>query len=124
METSQKRRETVILWKMNDWKGKAELKIDNQVDESQTLKYFTDIFQSPKTKTHPTINKVICNVETCNFYVPILGNTPSMDGLENAIKKLGKGTSIDGLPTSVVKILAYSMKEIILTSIQRVFLGD
>ena len=107
---------------MIDWKGKAELKNVEKVDEFQTQKYFSDIFQPDKTKLHPTIYDISHEIENYNFYVPTLDDNPTMNELENAIEKLGKGTSIDGLPTSIVKILPYSMKEVILTLIKRVFL--
>ena len=109
---------------MIDWKGKAELKNVEKVDEFQTQKYFSDIFQSDETKLHPTIYDISHEIENYNFYVPILDDNPTMNDLENAMEKLGKGTSIDGLPTSIVNILPYSMTEIILTLIKRVFFGD
>ena len=84
-------------------------------------KYFSDIFQSDKTKLYPTIYDISHEIENYNFYVPILDDNPSMNELENAIEKLGKGTIIDGLPTSIVKILPYSTKEIILTLIKSLF---
>ena len=109
------------LWNMIDWKGKAEVKKEEPADESETTKYFTEIFQSSKTKSHPVVSDVMHTVESYDTYIPILDDNPTMNELEIAISKIGNGVSMDGIPPSITKILPYSMKEVILTLLQRVF---
>ena len=56
---------------------------------------------------------MLWTLESYDTYIPILDDTPSMYELEMAIKLIGKGVSIDGIPPSVTKILPLSMKKII-----------
>ena len=44
------------MWEMIDWKGKADLKKEKLIQESEITPYFKNIFQSEKTKTQPTID--------------------------------------------------------------------
>ena len=112
------------LWNMIDWKGKAEIQPEEQADEREIMNYFKDIFQSKKTENHPKINSIMCDVESCDLYIPILDDMPTMEELEKAIARIGSGVSLDGIPPSAVRILPLSMKELILSLIQRVFFGD
>ena len=118
------RKDGKALWEMIDWKGKAEVKADETANECEMLKYFTGIFQSTKTKTHPTVSTTFCDLESYDTYIPILDDIPSMLELLVAMKRLGKGVSLDGIPPSIVNILPMSMKEVILSMIQRVFFGQ
>ena len=58
------------------------------------------------------------------MHIPILDQIQSMEELNVAIKRIGSGVSLDGLPPKVVQILPTSMKEVIVHLIQRVFFGE
>ena len=77
------------LWNMIDWKGKAEVKIEEPAEESEILRYFRDIFQSKKTENHPKINSIICDIDSYDMHIPILDRVPSMEELDVAIKRVG-----------------------------------
>ena len=109
---------------MIDWNGKAEVKVDEQADESEILKYFTDIFKSKKTEKHPKLDSIMCDIDSYEMHIPILDRIPSMEELDVAIKRIGSGVSLDGLPPKVVQILPTSMKEVIVHLMQRVFFGE
>ena len=67
---------------------KAEIKLEEAVEESETKKYFTEIFQSTKTKSHPVVTNILHNVETYDTYISTLDDIPTMNGLEMAIKRI------------------------------------
>ena len=59
------------LWKLIDWKGKAETKVEKPAHESDTMKYFTEIFQSSKTKKHPVVSNITNELNNYNTYISI-----------------------------------------------------
>ena len=122
MEKLQKRWKK--LWSMIDWKGKVEVKIEEPAEESEILRYFRDIFQSKKTENHPKINSIICDIDSYDMHIPILDRVPSMEELDVAIKRIGSGISLDGIPPQAVHILPPSMKELIVILMQKVFFGE
>ena len=71
-----------------DWKGKAEMKIEKAAHESDTMKYFTAIFQSNKTKDHPTVSNITNELESYNNYKPSLDDPYDMGELEVALKEI------------------------------------
>ena len=109
------------LWDMVDWNGKNVKNNKKHIDELEISNYFTGAFQSPQTKTHPRIEGTLSDVDSYEFYVPILDNPPTMMELEMAIKEIGNGVSFDGIPSKIAKIIPYAVKEIILELIKKVF---
>ena len=109
------------LWDMVDWNGKTVKNNKKHIDELEISNYFTGVFQSPQTKTHPRIEETLSDIDSYEFYVPILDDPPTVMGLEMAIKKIGNGVSFDGIPSKIAKIIPYAMKEIILELIKKVF---
>ena len=112
------------LWKAVDWKGKVEEKVEKPAHEADTMNYFTSIFQSSKTKHHPTISTVMDELNNYYNYIPSLDDPFTMQELDEALKLVGKGVSLDGIPAAVSTILPQNIKENILELINRVFDGQ
>ena len=111
------------LWDMVDWNDKTVKNNKKHIDELEISNYFTGVFQSPQTKTHPRIEETLSDIslyiDSYEFYVPILDDPPTMMELEMAIKKIGNGVSFDGIPSKIAKIIPYAMKEISLELIKK-----
>lgn len=112
------------LWKAIEWKGGAEAKPEKPAHETDTIKYFTSIFQAAETKKHPAVTDVIEDLNQYEMYIPILDNPPTMEELDLALLKIGSGVSLDGIPPNVSKFLPKSIKEVILKLMQDVFYGE
>ena len=112
---------TIKLWKLIDWRGKAEIKVEKSADELEISKYFKSISQSIKTSSHPIVNDKLADLDSYNVFIPILDNAPIMEELEKALNQIGSGVSIDGISSGVAKILPPAMKEVIILMIQKVF---
>ena len=41
------------------WKGKADTKKEERADEAEKFNYFSNIYQSEKTKDHPIVGDVL-----------------------------------------------------------------
>ena len=111
------------LWKAIDWKGNAEIKVEKPAHESDTMKYFTAIFQSEKTKEHPIVSDIVNEVHSYSKYIPSLDDPFSMDELNVSLMQMGTGVSLDGIPPSISKILPRNIKENMLDLMNRVFHG-
>ena len=109
------------LWNSIDWKGSAEAKVEKPAHESDTMKYFTSIFQSTKTKDHATIKDIKENLDNYNQYVPSLDDSFTMKELDNALKLIGTGVSLDGIPPAIATILPQNIKENIIELMNRIF---
>ena len=112
------------LWAMVDWKGKADKEVDDKIDEEETAKYFSQIFQSAKSKHHPVItDELITSVESYNVQIPLVDHVPSMNNVEYALKTFGNGIGTDGITASVINLFPLSLKEV-MTLMQNVLLND
>ena len=111
------------LWKTIDWKGNAQNKIEKPAHESDTMEYFTKIFQSSKTKDQPTVSDVTTDLNNYDTYIPSIDDPITMKELDDSIKQIGKGVSLDGIPPAIAKILPLNIKENILILLNRVFHG-
>ena len=101
------------IWAMVDWKGKADKDDDDKIDEEETAKYFSQIFQSAKTKHHPVItDELITSVESYNVQIPLVDHIPSMNKVEYALKTFGNGVGTDRITASVINLFQLSLKEI------------
>ena len=109
------------MWEMIDWKGNADTKKEILINESEITPYFQNIFQSEKTENHPKISDIEPNLESYQRHIPFLDNLPQRDELCTALNKLGSGTGLDGIPSSVVKLLPRGIMDNILILLQRTF---
>ena len=104
-----------------NWKGKSEVKDERKIHDSQIQSYFKNIFQSEKTRYHPTVLDILNDLHNYFLYIPILDDLPNLYEVKAAINCIHRGTGIDGLPPSVLKILPNSMLNCLLLLIQKVF---
>ena len=109
------------LWRSIDWKGNAEAKVEKPAHESDTMRYFTSIFQSSKTKDHATIADIRDKIENYSNYIPSLDDPFTIEELDNALKLIGTGVSLDGIPPAIATILPLNIKGNILELINRIF---
>lgn len=112
------------MWKRIDWKGKAETKADVLIRDQDVDSYFRGIFQSEKTKDNPTISDIQETLQEYDTYIPILDDTPTKEELDLALKKLGSGCGLDGIPADVMRLMPPSIKDNIQTLIENTFMGD
>ena len=112
------------MWERIDWKGKAEEKKEVLIRDQDVDTYFRDIFQSEKTKNHPKIEDIQSKLEEYETYVPILDDPIQQDEFDLAMKKLGKGCGLDGIPADIVQILPTKMRNTIFTLLKNTFDGE
>ena len=112
------------LWRTVDWKGNVESKVEKPAHEADTIKYFTSIFQSSKTKDHETVADITDQLKNFNNYIPTLDDPFTNEELDNALKLIGSGVSLDGIPPTVATILPQNIKGNILELINRIFEED
>ena len=72
-----------------------------QLGESEVYTHFKDIFQSQKTRNHPTADDVEHQLSTYEMQIPILDANIKNEELQMAIIDIGKGIGIDGLPGNI-----------------------
>ena len=107
-------KDPAALWKSIGWK-KPE-KVDDDIPASVIHNFFTNVFQSEKTKHNPTLD---------DFQIPQAVNDTEQEGissdditmeeLEAGIKRLGTGTGIDGIKPNVMLVIPRKLKECILS---------
>ena len=112
------------LWKLIDWKGKADNKKEILIHESDITPYFTKIFQSEKTRDHPKVESVTEMLNQYHTYVPTLDDPFAFEKLKKAVEKVGTGCGLDGLRSNIIRMLPPSFLRCIHTILQRVFVGD
>ena len=112
------------MWERIDWNGKADAKKDILIRDRDVDKYFRDIFQSEKTKDHPKIDSIQKDLQEYEMYDPLLDDAIGKDEFDLALKKLGKGCGLDGIPADVIRILPPKMKDVILSLLKNTFTGQ
>ena len=112
------------LWKLIDWKGKADSKKEVLIQESDITPYFTKIFQSDKTKDHPKVESTVETLNDYHAYVPALDDPLKFEELMKAVGKVGTGCGLDGLRSDIIRMLPPSLLQCIHSIFQRVFVGD
>ena len=113
------------LWKLIDWDGKAEKKQDVvKIGNKEIQLYFKNIFQAKETRSHPTTSDVQQRVNEYDIYVPALDKEPQRSELDLAIRTIGKGVALDGLPGDVIKMLPPEVVDMISVLMKKVFLGQ
>ena len=112
------------MWKQIDWKGKADQKKEALIHHTDITPYFKKIFQSDKTKNHPKVEAAKVELETYNNYVEQTDKNFEYAELLRAVNKVGSGISLDGIPSSVIKMLPPPFLNYVFQLPQRVFLGE
>ena len=112
------------MWDLIDWKGKADSKKEILINESDITPYFKNIFQFENTKYHPIIDDISTSLESYYMHVPNLHCIPNRLEFIHAICKLGKGTGIDGIPASVLRMMPQGILNNLLSLIQNTFTGN
>ena len=112
------------MWQMIDWKGKADVKKETLIHESEITPYFKNIFQSKNTQNHPTIDDIKDVIESNEMEIPHLDCLPQHNELDLALTKVGKGTALEGIPASVCKLLPQCILDNILSLLQKTFVGS
>ena len=111
------------LWETIDWNGRAEKKIEKPAYEADTLKYFSAIFNSEKTKNNPVVSDIKDDLDDYEQYISTLDDIITMTELDVALQSIGTGISIDGIPPAIAKVLPQAIKDPILELMNRVFFG-
>ena len=112
------------MWKFIDWKGKADLKKEALIQETDITPYFKRIFQSEKTQNHPKVESIQDRLDTYMCYVPELDDPFTLKELEFAVKKVGSGCGLDGIRAEVIQMLPPSFMKCVLEVFKRVFVGE
>ena len=118
------KRDGKSMWKLIDWKGKADTKKEILIEETDITPYFTKIFQSEKTKSHPKVESVVEQLNAYHNYVPRLDDPLKYEELVKAVSKVGTGFGLDGLSSDTIRMLPPSFLRCILIILQRVFVGE
>ena len=112
------------MWKLIDWKGKADLKKEVLIQEEDITPYFKKIFQSEKTRDHPKVDSVLERLEAYSCYVPGLDDTITMSELTSAVKKVGSGCGLDGIRADIIRMMPPGLLNCLLELLKRVFGGE
>ena len=109
------------MWKMIDWKGKSQQLPTASLEPSSVHTYFKGIFQSDKTFGHPTISDIrdeVSNYQSGNNHM----NDPiTMEEMNKALKDIGNGTGIDGIPPTISNLIPLPLRVTLLRFMQAVF---
>ena len=108
------------LWKQLDWKGHPQTRPDEIPPETIT-QFFRNIFQSPTLTDKPTISQISDEIINYEITSDITDGDIEMEEVEYAIKKLGTGSSFDGIAPGVIPLLPVEMRECILMLYRKVF---
>ena len=110
------------LWKLIDYKDKNSKKDKEvKIDEHTIQEYFKGIFQAQKLEGTPTVADVRSALENYNFNVPILDDDFTMDELNAAIERNGKGIGLDGIDKSIANLFTIELRKSILQLFNQVF---
>ena len=100
------------------------MKKEPLIHHTDITPYFKKIFQSDKTKNHPKVDVAKEELVAYNNYVEQTDEAFDNTELLRAVKKVGSGISLDGIPSSVIQMLPPPFLNVILELLQRVFLGE
>ena len=107
-------KDPAALWKSIDWKESA--KEADVIPPHTIYSFFTDVFQSKKTADNPTLDEYALN-DFCNEDDgEVGGNTVdiTMEELDDAIKRLGSGTGLDGIHPDIMQVIPGKLKDCLL----------
>ena len=107
-------KDPAALWKTIGWK-KPE-KVNDDIPSNVIHSFFTNVFQSEKTKYNPTLdNFQIPDAENGREDLGISSDDITMQELEAGIKRLGTGTGLDGIKPDIMQVIPGKLKECILS---------
>ena len=109
------------LWKMIDWKGDITRK--DIVPPNIITSYFDKIFNSNKTVNNPKIQDIEKKINEYNSPCSITDLAIDMDDINFALKKIGKGISLDGLSSELLLLIPENLKNCVLALFRNVFSG-
>ena len=112
------------MWDKIDWKGRADTKKESLIRKADITPYFKKIFQSEKTEGHPKVESTAAALEAYHAYVAVTDDEIKLDELQFAVKKVGTGVSIDGIPSTVIQMLPPPFLDCLLVLMRRIFLGE
>ena len=107
------------MWKEIDWNGKSIRRKSEKLSEYTICSYFREIFQSPKTLNKATLDPT-STVELTN-YVEELDKDITIEEVNECIKTIGKGTSLDGISPEIMHIFPMSIRKIMCRLYNNVF---
>ena len=108
------------LWKQIEWKQK-EFDRKKSIPPKVIHDFFTDIFQSPSLLTVPKIESIMDNLRTYTTPNNDMDADITEDEVNNALLKIGSGTSYDGISPDIISIIPQSLKESVQTLFNGVF---
>ena len=110
------------MWEAIDWQGKSINRKSEQLSEVTVNSYLKSIFQSPKTMAKPTLGTITRVAD--NNYVEELDKDITLEEVNDSIKNVGKGTSLDGICPDIMHILPLSMRNLLSQLYNQVFSGN
>ena len=111
------------LWMQIDWKGQPKTRPE-ELHQEIIYTFFKNIFQSPYLDDKPKLIDISEELSAYDVTSDITDKDIEMPELETAIKKLGTGSSFDGIAPDIIRILPKSMVECILHLYRMIFDGD
>ena len=96
------------LWKQIEWKPKTYIE-NESVADNVMHKFFSDIFQSPTIRDQPTLQHNAVDLNSYHVFSNVTDANITIDEVDKALKKIGKGTSFDGLSPDILHILPTSL---------------
>jgi hypothetical protein len=112
------------LWKVIDYKDKAATETNDDVSkisEKAIQKYFRGIFQDERLSERPTISDVREAVDEYNVYIPLLDDDFTLNELNVAIQKNGKGMGLDSLDKRIANLFTVKLRECILKFFNQIY---
>ena len=107
------------LWETIDWTGKSVKRKQEEIPPGTITRYFKSIFQSKKTVNNPTLEAIQQPLN--QIFVKDLDEMISAEEVDNSIRNIGKGTSLDGISPEILKILPLSIRKILCYLYNKVF---
>ena len=113
------------LWSLIDYNMKNEVKEDSLqcMSEKMIVDYFSDIFQSKRLANNPVVDDVEYLLNSYHMYIPILDDEFTLDELNYAITKNGRGTGIDSIDKRVALLFSQELRCSILKLFNHVFIS-
>ena len=96
------------LWSQIEWTPKPYTE-NEKVSANVMHKYFTDIFQSPMLKQQPILQNDEEEIKGYQMFSNVTDANISLEEVNKSIKKIGKGSSFDGICPDIASILPESL---------------
>ena len=112
------------LWKVIDYKDKAASETNDEISkisEKVIQKYFRGIFQDERLSERPTISDVRETVNEYNVYIPLLDDDFTLNELNVAIQRNGKGMGLDSLDKRIANLFTVDLRKCILKFFNQIY---